>query len=75
MDEPSSRDTIANYLSKNSNVPLTRDELIDHVVLNTLKYVDMSKYFKVKRVGIDRDPIFWTWGKIHGLENIAFADP
>jgi hypothetical protein len=31
--------------------------------------------FQVKRSGKDRDPMFWSFGKIHGLENIAFADP
>lgn len=25
-------------------------------------------------MGKDRDPMFWSFGKIHGLENIAFAD-
>ena len=35
----------------------------------------MSKIFRVKRVGIDRDNIFWMLGKIHGLENIAYCDP
>lgn len=29
----------------------------------------------MKRAGKDKDPIFWSFGKIHGLENIAFADP
>jgi hypothetical protein len=29
----------------------------------------------VKRQGQDRDDIFWAFGKVHGLENIAFADP
>ena len=31
--------------------------------------------FRVKRSGKDADDFFWTFGKIHGLENIAFADP
>jgi hypothetical protein len=26
-------------------------------------------------MGKDKDPMFYTFGKIHGLENIAFADP
>jgi tRNA/tmRNA/rRNA uracil-C5-methylase (TrmA/RlmC/RlmD family) len=29
----------------------------------------------VKRSGKDRNDAFWSFGKIHGLENIAFADP
>jgi len=40
-----------------------------------LKEFDLGKLFKVKRGGKDRDPVFWSFGKIHGLENIAFADP
>ena len=35
----------------------------------------MSKVFKVKRQGKDANDAFWTFGKIHGLENIAFCDP
>jgi hypothetical protein len=35
----------------------------------------MSKLFRVKTAGKDHDPMFWSFGKIHGLENIAFADP
>jgi len=35
----------------------------------------LSKTWRIKRVGVDADPIFWTYGKIHGLENIAFVDP
>ena len=31
--------------------------------------------FKVKIGGKDHDPMFWSFGKIHGLENIAFLDP
>lgn len=29
----------------------------------------------MRRAGKDQDPFFWSFGKIHGLENIAFADP
>lgn len=31
--------------------------------------------FKVTRGGKDRNDLFWAFGKIHGLENIAFVDP
>lgn len=40
-----------------------------------MKMEDISKHFKVNRGGKDRNDIFWSFGKIHGLENIAFADP
>ena len=39
-----------------------------------MKEFDLAKTFRVKRRGKDKDPLFWSFGKIHGLENIAFAD-
>ena len=33
-----------------------------------------AKNFKIKRMGKDKDDLFWSFGKIHGLENIAFVD-
>ena len=47
----------------------------DNIVMEALKHEDISKYFSVKRGGQDRDDLFWMFGKIHGLENIAFCDP
>jgi hypothetical protein len=38
------------------------------------KTTDLSKVFQIKRSGKDLDNLFWSFGKIHGLENIAFAD-
>jgi len=38
-----------------------------------MKDVDLGKLFQVKRLGKDLDDIFWSFGKVHGLENIAFA--
>lgn len=35
---------------------------------------DFAKQFQVKRAGKDKDDMFWSFGKIHGLENIAFLD-
>jgi hypothetical protein len=26
-------------------------------------------------MGKDKDDLYWSFGKIHGLENIAFVDP
>ena len=39
------------------------------------KNADLSKVFRVKRSGADLDDMFWSFGKVHGLENIAFCDP
>lgn len=49
--------------------------MVDNIILNTMKEYDLGKLFRVKRAGKDKDPMFWSFGKIHGLENIAFADP
>jgi hypothetical protein len=49
--------------------------MIDNMALHALKEFDLGKMFRVKKAGKDRDPLFFTFGKIHGLENIAFADP
>lgn len=38
------------------------------------KQCDLAKIFQIKRSGKDLDNLFWSFGKIHGLENIAFAD-
>lgn len=37
--------------------------------------MNVEKLFQIKRRGKDRDDMFWSFGKIHGLENIAFCDP
>jgi len=36
--------------------------------------IDFSKVYQVRKLGKDADPIFWSFGKIHGLENIAYVD-
>ena len=74
-ETPDTRDEVANYLSLYSTEPLTKNEMMDNLALHALKEFDLGKMFRVKRGGKDRDPMFWSFGKIHGLENIAFADP
>ena len=69
------QDDIATYLSVYSTQPLTKNEMADNLALHAMKEFDLGKMFRVKRAGKDRDPMFWSFGKIHGLENIAFADP
>lgn len=75
FDSPNPKGNIADYVSLYSTDPLTKTELIDNIALHALKEFDLGNMFKVKRRGKDKDPIFWSFGKIHGLENIAFADP
>jgi hypothetical protein len=48
--------------------------MMDNLALHALKEFDLGQMFRVKRGGKDRDALFWTFGKIHGLENLAFAD-
>lgn len=70
-----SRNDVASYLSVYSTQPLTKNEMMDNMALHALKEFDLGKMFRVKRAGKDKDQMFWSFGKIHGLENIAFADP
>lgn len=69
------RGDIANYLTMYETKPLTRSEMIDNLAIHALSEFDLSKIYRVKRAGKDLDPLYWSFGKIHGLENIAFADP
>jgi hypothetical protein len=57
-----------------STEPLTKNEMIDSLALNAIQEFDVTKMFRIRRMGKDKDPMFWSFGKIHGLENIAFAD-
>lgn len=70
-----SRADIASYLQVYGTQPLTKDEMMNNIAFNAMKEFDVAKLFRVKRAGKDKDPMFWSFGKIHGLENIAFADP
>jgi hypothetical protein len=75
IDLPDSKDALAGYLAINTTQPLTKNEMMEYIALKSFEKGDMSKLFRVKRCGKDRDEMFWSFGKIHGLENIAFADP
>lgn len=75
FEHESSKADIANYLSVYGTQPLTKTEMMDNIALHALKEFDLGKMFQVKRAGKDKDDLFWSFGKIHGLENIAFADP
>jgi len=54
--------------------PLSKPELLNHMVRRISKQTDLTEVFQVRRLGKDASPIFWSFGKIHGLENIAFCD-
>ena len=67
----SAEDKMLNYLAMYSDDPLTKPELVDQMMKNISKQCDLSKIFRVKRAGKDENDFFWTFGKIHGLENIS----
>ena len=54
--------------------PLSKPELVEHMINRISEQTDLSKVFQIKRQGKDRNDVFWLLGKIHGLENIAFCD-
>lgn len=66
---------ISYYLNEYTTKPFSKAELVDAAMKEALKHTEFENLYRVKPNGRDRDPLFWTFGKIHGLENIAFADP
>jgi len=75
FETPNPKGDIADYLSVYGTEPLTKTEMIDNIALHAMKEFNVAQLFQVRRTGKDKDPFFWSFGKIHGLENIAFADP
>ena len=71
----SHEDKVLNYLSMYAKDPLTKPELVDQMMKNMLKDKDVVSKFQVKRSGKDLDDFYYSFGKVHGLENIAFVDP
>ena len=75
-NEPSSaEDKLLDHLSMYDKDPLSKPELLNHMIKSISKQTDLSQIFRIKRQGKDADPIFWQFGKIHGLENIAYCSP
>lgn len=72
----SSEAGVASYLQTYSTEAMTKPEVI--AALHNQKaqpaksgFHDMSK-MQIKRVGKDANDMYWVYGKIHGLENVAF---
>lgn len=65
---------ILDYLSLHAKEPLTKKELVEHMMKKINKNVDLSGMFQIKRSGKDENDIHWSFGKVHGLENIAYID-
>jgi hypothetical protein len=75
IEDFDARQDITNYLSAYTTQPVTKNEMLDNLALQALKEFDLGQMFRVKRAGKDRDDLFWSFGKVHGLENLAFVDP
>ena len=71
----SAEDQLLDHLAMYDKDPLSKPELLEHMVKRIQQQTDLEQVFRVKRQGKDANPIFWAFGKIHGLENIAFCDP
>jgi hypothetical protein len=56
-----------------SSSPLTKADLLDKLADGEPIDADFANKFRIKRAGKDADDVFWAMGKIHGLENIAYA--
>ena len=63
-----------NYLSIHSKDPLTKPELVNHMMHKMNKNVNLFEKLQIKRSGKDLDDIYYSYGKVHGLENIAYVD-
>lgn len=66
----SAEQDIVKYLHEYSDRPFVKDELLER-----LRDMERKGHkMRVRRMGKDRDDIYWYFGKIHGLENIACID-
>ncbi len=54
---------------------MTKSELLNRIADGLPVDPNFAKKFRIKRAGKDKNDIFWETGKIHGLENLAFATP
>lgn len=70
----SAEERVLDQLAMYDKDPLSKPELVNHMVKRISEKTDLSKVFQIKRQGKDVNDIFWNAGKIHGLENIAFCD-
>ena len=64
---------VESYIDLYSQGPATKADLLNRMADNLPVNPDFANKFQVKRMGKDKDDIFWAFGKIHGLENIAYC--
>ena len=65
------KDQIENYLENTTK--LTRKDITEDLIARAEEVEEEEPAYQVRRLGKDADDIFWAFGKVHGLENIAFA--
>lgn len=63
---------LAAYLDMYQSGPLTKSELLNRMADGLPTDPNFASKFQIKRRGKDTDDVFWTLGKVHGLENIAY---
>ena len=61
-----------NFRFLKTSVPTSRDQVINYLQAPSSNIDPFLRNKQVKRVGKDKDDFFYMFGKIHGLENIAF---
>ena len=69
---PSAKDEIQQYLDVYQSGPLTKAELLNRMADGLPVDPKFASKFQIKRRGKDKDDVFWSLGKVHGLENIAY---
>ena len=69
----SAEDQLLDHLAMYDKDPMSKPELLNQMVKRISEKEDLSKIFRIKRQGKDTDDIFWNFGKVHGLENIAYC--
>ena len=68
----SAKGDLEDYLDVYTSGPLTKAELLNRMADNLPVDPNFASKWKIKRMGKDKNDIFWAFGKIHGLENIAY---
>ena len=68
----SAQSNIGDYCDLYQSGPLTKAELLNRLADGLPVDSNFASKFQIKREGKDKDDLFWAFGKIHGLENIAF---
>jgi hypothetical protein len=63
---------LASYVSTYSTEALTEPEVLSSLSKVAEAHASVDKTMRVKRLGPDLDDNYWMFGKIHGLENIAY---